>query len=72
MNAAAFADPIMFHTTCLSDVPEPKTNRGILKIVNRERLANGKWKTKHIGPFRPEGYQEALGKWREKHAVKRA
>ena len=72
MNGAAYADPIMFHTTCLSDVPEPKTNRGILKIVNRERLPNGKWKTKHIGPFRPEGYQEALGKWLEKHAVKRA
>ena len=69
MPVLAYVHPIVFQTTCLADVPELKTNRGILKLRERKKLPNGKYHLNYISAFRPEDYAKARDKWLGKHAL---
>ena len=63
----AYIKPVKLQTTCIADVPELKTNRGILKLVDRRKLPNGKYHINYNTDFRDETYKEALQKWLSKH-----
>ena len=52
-----------FQTTCLSDVPELKINRGILKIVGRERMPNGTYKINYNADFNDKDFSDVLATW---------
>jgi hypothetical protein len=66
----AFAGDFGFATTCIMDVPENKAHRGILKMVSRTRLDNGKYKIVAQTPFHPGRYSAMLTKWLTKDAHK--
>ena len=69
MSVLAYVHPVMFQTTCLTDVPELKTNRGILKLRERTKLPNGKFRLVYVSEFRPEDFASARDKWLSKHAL---
>jgi len=50
-------------TTCLCEHPELKINRGILKLVSRERQKNALWKLSYTAEWRKETFAEALQRW---------
>lgn len=54
-------------TTCLCEHPELKINRGILKLVSRERQRNELWKLSYTATWRKETFGEALRKWLDTH-----
>jgi hypothetical protein len=59
----AYSGEFTFATTCIADVPEIKANRGILKIISRDRLANGKFRILYHTPFHPGSFSEMVKKW---------
>ena len=60
--------PLEFQTTCIADVPEMKTHRGLSKLRERRRLPNGKYYLNYVAQFRDETYSEVLAKWLDGHA----
>lgn len=54
-------------TTCLCEHPELKINRGILKLVTRERQRNELWKLSYTATWRNETFADALRKWLATH-----
>ena len=50
-------------TTCLARYPELKLNRGVLKLVNREKLKNGSFKLRYLADARHESYGDTLKRW---------
>jgi hypothetical protein len=52
-----------FQTTCISSVPELKTNRGILKLVERRLLPAGRYYLNYAAPFTQESFADCLRKW---------
>lgn len=56
-------------TTCLTKYPEAKKNRGILKLIHREQLPNGRYHLVYKTPIHQRGYQECLDEWMKKHST---
>jgi hypothetical protein len=54
-------------TTCLSQYPEMKINRGILKLHSREVLRNGQYKLRYYSMAKPQTFEEVVSSWLQKH-----
>jgi len=50
-------------TTCLTPYPELKTNRGILKVRNRELMSGGLYKLDYAAPFNEMSFADCIEKW---------
>jgi hypothetical protein len=64
----AYVGDFDFQTTCLSDVPELKANRGVLKLVERSTMPNGKYKLNYRAKFADCSFSDQLAKWLKKDA----
>jgi hypothetical protein len=53
-------------TTCIAAGHESKENRGVLKLVGRERLPNGLFRLGYQQRFRPWDAQEAVRRFLER------
>lgn len=62
---------IGIQTTSLTKHPEGKTDRGVLKVVKREKLSGGTWRLVYASDFRDLTYSEALAEWISKHGGKK-
>ncbi len=58
----------VLQTTCLSKYPEVKVNRGILKLVRREKQPNGRFKLIYRSDFHDMTMKEVVAEWLKKHA----
>jgi hypothetical protein len=63
-----FCDLKMLRTTCLTKYPESKKNRGLLKLVKRERMANGRFYLVYETEWHKRGYSDVVTEWVGKHA----
>jgi len=54
------------HTTCITKYCELKINRGILKLVKRDKLPDGRYKLYYVSKFKRMSYQDCLINWLEK------
>jgi hypothetical protein len=52
-----------FQTTCIASVPELKTNRGILTIVERRRRKDGRYHINYRAQFNAMSFADCLAKW---------
>lgn len=66
--AANIYEPYGLATTCLTQYPDLKINRGILKLVSREKLKNGMFKLRYATPAKDKTYQEVVQEWLQKHS----
>ncbi len=55
-------------TTCLTKYPEAKKNRGLMKLVHREKLPSGRFQLVYRTKVHPTTYTEVIEKWIKKHA----
>ncbi len=55
-------------TMCLTKYPEAKKNRGILKLIHREQMPNGRYYLVYLTPIWQRGYKDCLNLWLQKHA----
>ena len=55
-------------TTCLTKYHEAKKNRGILKLVGREEMDNGRFHLVYRTPVHKTDFKECLAAWLKKHA----
>jgi hypothetical protein len=58
----------IFQTTCISSHPELKTNRGLLKLVERRDLPGGRYYLNYRAPFNTASFRDCLLKWLKKDA----
>jgi hypothetical protein len=65
-NILLFKEMEELHTKCITTYPELKINRGILKLVKREKLPDGRYKLDYVSKFKPMTYQDCLIKWLER------
>lgn len=55
-------------TTCLSQYPELKINRGIYKLLERVKMKDGSYKLRYRADRTPQSYQEVLLEWLKKYS----
>ena len=60
--------PLYIQTTCLTKYPEAKKNRGILKLIGREQLPNGRYHLVYRTPIHQKTYAQVVQEWVTKHA----
>lgn len=61
-------EPFGLLTTCLTQHPELKINRGIMKLVSRERLEDqGLFKLRYKAEWHNESFTEVLRRWLSTH-----
>ncbi len=62
----AVRTPVGIKTTCLTQWPELKTNRGIMKLVSRKVWGNGMYHLSYEAEFVVRSFEEVLKLWLEK------
>lgn len=62
-NGLIHGRPEQIHTTMLTPHPENKTARGILKLINREKQADGTFKLSYMGVVADRSAKETLLQW---------
>lgn len=55
-------------TTCLTKYHEAKKNRGLMKLISREKLPNGRFQLIYRTAVHATTYPEVVEKWLKKHA----
>ena len=55
-------------TTCLTKFHEAKKNRGLMKLISREKLPNGRFQLVYRTKVHPTSYRDVVEKWIKKHA----
>lgn len=55
-------------TTCLTKYHEAKKNRGILKLIKREKMPNGRFHLIYRTPVHQTTFKEVVAAWLKKHA----
>jgi len=62
-QSLAFVANLAIATTCISNVPEVKSLRGVFKRLDRVRRADGRYQIHYRAEFRQESYAEVLAAW---------
>jgi hypothetical protein len=70
MSRFGLTEPAGLTTACIAQHPEVKINRGILKLVQRERQPDGRYHLVYACPWRPGTYRDQLHAWLSKHGTK--
>ncbi len=71
VNPSLLLPPLTdIQTTCLTKFPEAKKNRGILKLIGRTQLPNGRFHLIYRTKVHELTFQQVLDEWVEKHADK--
>ncbi len=55
-------------TTCLTKYHEAKKNRGLLKLVKREKMPNGRFHLVYRTPIHQTTFKDVMAAWLKKHA----
>lgn len=68
LSGRALLKPIYFQTSSITVHHEGKTDRSVLKLVEREELPDGRYRLVYRGEFTKLTFQEVLENWLKKHA----
>jgi hypothetical protein len=62
-------DPIGVRTACITKGHESKGNLGILKLISREKLEDGRHHIVYATEWRPGTFQDQLAAWFKKYGA---
>lgn len=68
LSGRALLRPTYFQTSSITVHHEGKTDRSVLKLVEREELPDGRYRLVYRGEFSKFTFQEILENWLNKHA----
>src|ERR1019366_1369518 len=64
-------EPAGIQTTSITVHEEGKTDRGVLKVVSRETLDDGRFRIIYRGDFRDDSFADVVADWLKKHGERR-
>jgi hypothetical protein len=64
-------EPLGIQTTSITVHEEGKTDRSALKLVSREKLADGRFRIIYRGDFRGDSFADVVSDWLKKHGERR-
>lgn len=68
-SVKAVRDVEEFQTSCITQYPELKVNRGVgLRLVDRKKRPDGRFHLNYLGGFTDMMYRDVIAKWRGKDA----
>lgn len=63
-------DPIGIKTTSITQHTEGKTDRGVMRLVSREKLKAGGYRLQYEGAFRDDTWADVIAMWHERWGAK--
>jgi len=64
-------EPIGIQTTSITVHEEGKTDRGVLKVVSRERLEDRRFRIVYRADFRDDTFADVVSDWLKRHGERR-